>query len=365
MSALFSKGAGPRRLGACKNPLGAVLTAVILCLAPADARAQIKLTPPAVDFGERGHNERPTQEVTVENLGKSPLVVREMKRSCDCIELTPRALSGPIPAGGSASIKVSMGSGLAMGKLDKYVGFFCGDDKVPAAVLPVKMRVFEGFSRDPWDFRFDGVVGGEPVVQHVDLKSRSGQKTFTLTVDGVKEARGAAKMSDHFSAKVVDIPGGKRIELTLKPTYPEGRIWANLEGKLEGKTLVVPVAGEMFRWIKVVPTYFNFSRVSSEDPSSFSKEVTLTSTDKRSFKVVSMTPAFHGADKPNFSLQLALRGTRAEEAAAQHVIQARVEPTGGGPPRGSFSGKVTVRTDHPEKPEIILSFFGFFPEPRK
>lgn len=160
-----------------------------------------------------------------------------------------------------------------------------------------------------------------------------------------------------------DIPGGKRIEITLKPTHPEGSIRASLEARIDGKLLVVPVAGEMFRWIKIVPTYFNFSRVAPDDPASYVKESLLTSVDGRPFKVLSMTPKLTrgGSD---IRLALTERSASAGSSGLEHLLNARISG-GAKAGDGSFSGTVLVKTDHPEKPEITLNFFGFFAEPRK
>ncbi len=171
------------------------------------------------------------------------------------------------------------------------------------------------------------------------------------------------KIGDHLTAKVTDIPGGKRIEVTLQPSHPEGRIWGNLEARLDGKLLLVPVVGEMFRAIKIVPTYFNFSRVSADDPASFVEESVFTSTDGRTFKILSMTPKFTRTTGPEVRLEVEEKPAAAAPGL-EHVLRARISGGEKHPP-GSFSGTVLVKTDHPEKLEVTLNFFGFFAEPKK
>jgi hypothetical protein len=340
-------------------------------LAPASLLAQIAASPSVIDFGERGHNERPRATLTIENRGREPVQVRGIQASCGCIEVSPAAIPRPIPPGGSERIEISMGSGRAMGTLEKHVTILTNDLALPSTVVPVRMRVFPGFEMEPRDLRFDGVVGGKPIAKTLDVvyKGPGGSaKRFELSVDAVKSAGASPIESPHFRAKVSEFPGGKRIELTLLPTHPEGRIWANLEARLDGKPLVVPVAGEMFRGILVVPTYFNFSRVSVEEPDSFVEEVSLSSTDDRKFKILSMTPTFRAASPKDTRLELELRDGKVGVEAQRHVIRARIAPPAGWAPtasQGSFSGQVSVKTDHPEKPEVTLSFFGFFDSKRK
>jgi hypothetical protein len=340
------------------------------------ALADVQCEPRAIDFGDRGHSERPSKTIVVKNTGSTPVRIGRLDASCGCISLQPPRILEPIPPGGSQAITVSMSSGRAMGILDKYVSISTDDRRNATLIVPVRMRVFQGFSMTPRDFRFDGVVGGDPIKKTVDVtwKGKSlTPKTFRLELEGVKTTRRPPREIPHFHGTVRDIPRGKRIELTLKPTHPEGRIWGNLQARLDGKTLVIPVAGQMFRWIKVVPTYFNFSRVSPDDLETLLESVTLTSTDGRKFKVLSMSPTFRRAAPPGTRLELSLKGTKVKESALEHVVLARIVPPAKGDgvgsssskktsakAQGSFSGVVTVQTDHPEKPTIELSFFGFF-----
>jgi hypothetical protein len=243
----------------------------------------------------------------------------------------------------------------------------------------MKMQVFQGFSMEPRDFRFDGVCGGEPITKSVDIftKSRSGQgKAFALEVLDVWDGGKPLRKNPHFKARVVDVEGRKRIQLTLQPTHPEGRIWGTLHARLDGKPFVVPVAGEMFRWIKVLPKYFNFSRVSRDDPESFTEDVVLESTDGREFTILSAEAEFRMANPPGVQLEITSVEGKLGEKALRHRLRARVkEPQRlqqppkdkdkGFKAQGSFSGKVRVKTDHPEKPEILLSFFGFFAASRQ
>lgn len=344
--------------------LGAVLSLTAVPLA-----AQLRLSPSTIDFGERGHEERPTLALVLENTGTEPLVVAALKPNCSCITVTPPALSGPIPPGGSEEVLVSMSSGRAMGILEKRLEVLTAEERPAAFSIPLVMRVHDGFLLEPHDLRFDGVVGGEPLTRSVEVKRRKGPRDapFMLEAEGVK---GAAPrdtgMARHFRWSVTDIQGGKRIDLVLEPTHPEGRIWGSLLCKLNGRPLVVPVAGEMFRSIKVVPTYFNFSAVSAEDPGSFLEESVLTSADGRPFRILEVKPEFTRKPGEETVLEVHEISPSAGLEAIQHVLRARIvkgsKPLGGD---AYFSGKVMVKTSHPEKPEVAFTFMGFFAPPRK
>jgi hypothetical protein len=349
--------------------------------APGTVEAQLRVTPNRVDFGKRGHNERPTETITVENGFRVPIHPR-LVASCSCIEVRPSKLQRAIPPGGKETFQVSMGSGRAIGVLDKHIDFFLGNQAQASASLPVRMSVFEEFVIEPRDLRFDGIFGGPPLTQEVRVKRGPrgvGAGPFTLTIDGVKDAQDSTRVIEHFAAKVSDAGDAKTIALTLKSTHPEGKIWASLEAKLDGKLLVLPVVGEVFRGVKIVPTYFNFSRISADDAESLSEESKLESTDGRKFKILSVECSLRDTSARGVKLVCEPKGGAVGTEGTEHLLVARVapiDPPAGakepGPPstdwipkEGSFNGTVVVRTDHPEKSEVKLSFFGFFAPPKK
>ncbi len=366
------------RFDAPSPPRGRLAAASLALLALAAPRlfAGLSVSPPAIDFGERGHDERPTETLVLRNDGAKPLSVLKIEKSCDCIAIVPSSLSAPIPPRGTATVAVSMTSGRGMGLFEKYLTIRTDDTASPAVRVPVRMRVLEGFSIEPRELHYDGVCGGKPVAQSVLVSPgpRARKRDFSLELVGVFDGSRKREKNPHFELKLAAAEGGKRIDVVLLPTHPEGRIWAELEAKLDGKKLLIPLSGEMFRWIKVVPTYFNFSRVSPDDQGSFRREVVLTSTDERAFRILNMRHEFRMAGPPGLELVLKLPRTELGREAKEHVIAAEVDlpPEALAPApegresagSGSFSGRVIVTTDHPERPEIVLSFFGFVAPPK-
>lgn len=367
MSTVSSKTPSPRHFASW-------ILAVALFAIPSALPGAVAVDPRAVDFGERGHDDRASRTLTLRNDGTAPVRVLAVEKTCDCLTISPRSLPAPIPPGGSATLEVSMGSGRAIGALEKYVDIRTDDPRVPSIRVPVRMRVFDGFSIEPRELRFDGVCGGDPLTQSVAVSLRGAKRDFALAFDGVFDPARKGSKNPHFRGSVVTLKDGKRIDVVLEPTHPEGRIWAELQASLDGKRLVIPIAGDMFRWIKVVPTYFNFSRVSADDPKSLRRQVVLASTDAREFRIVSMTPEFRTAVPPGLEVELGSEGSVLGQAAKEHTISAAIvlPPELRRPARDeaearasvSLSGRVVVETDHPEKPRIELSFFGFVVRPR-
>jgi len=343
-----------------RNPI--VSAALLLPWLAGAASGQISATPKVLDFGEHGHLEEPELVVVLENDGAKPIRIREIKPSCSCIDVKPRP-PVELPASGSLTLTVKMSSGRPMGLLDKNIVFSTEDNR--EFRIPVRMRVHADFIMEPWDLRFEASFG-QVETRAVEVKRRASGPDFKLEVDGVVEAmasRGSARPNPHIAARLVESEGTKKIEVTVLPTHPEGLVRGNVEARLEGKRLIVPLAGEVFRWIKISPREHNFSRVAVAEPATLDKEITLRSTDGRPFRVLEMKPTHHRALPDGVVMEF--RDDSGSGPAAEHRIRAHIQVKEGVSPAGSFSGKLSIRTDHPEKPEVNSSFFGFFDERKR
>jgi hypothetical protein len=337
---------------------------------------QIVIEPPSLDFGERGQNERPHASLTLRNTGDEPVSIGQIKKSCDCISLSPRQLIQPIPARGSVEIQVAMGSWRAMGQLHKWIDIIPQDIRKPRIRVPVSMRVLSRFEMNPREIRFEGVVGGKKEVKSVVVKTRRGVSPVSFDLE-IKEIRGRFNRSSnrYLRARVVPVPGGQEIVVELDSTHPEGLIAAELEASLNGKTLLVPIGGIMFAWIKVSPHYINFSRALEDDPASTTREVLFSSTDGTPFRILGIEARPHRKMDPSVRLEFSVTplggpssaistGENAAPAFLQRLT-CRVFREGNNKKQATFFGTVTVRTDHPRKPVIELKYSGFFASPKK
>ena len=350
-----------------------MFVAVLVLLQRSSAEAQLKSEPATIDFGARGHNERPEMLVVVRNTGPKPVVVRELKRSCDCIDVAPARPSGSIPPNGMIQLRVSMGSGRAMGRLDKRLSIIPQDPKVPALEIPVVMSVLEEYHLEPFGgVCLEGIVGGSPKNAFVDLTRRLGAGRtpaggIEVKIRGFRDGfqKGSSK---HLSAQVSAIPLGQRITVEVDPRHPEGIISSELEAEVGGKALVISVTGEMFAWIKASPTFVNFSKATPADPQSTERELILESTDETPFRLLDITYKAQRQGEKLAALTFKAEGLvgpigsekRAEDGAQalRHRIQCFLSKGEG--KEQSFFGTITVRTDHPQKPVVTARYSGFF-----
>ena len=339
---------------------------VCLWTAPLTAGGRLSVSPNALDFGERGHRERPSATLRLSNDGDGPLTIAAIEPSCSCIELRPDRGPAPLTPGKSMEIAVTMGSGRAIGKLEKHITI--RTDGAPGLVrVPVGMRVFDGLSQEPRDVVFEGVVGGDPATRTIDLVWSRGRSRPDAQF-AVEQVIGAYQRDDvtgpigrFFSHRVEPIANGWRLLISVLPEHPEGRIGATVSCRLGGKTLEIPVRGEMFRGVLVSPTSINFSRVDVNERETFVEEIRLAATDGRPFAVLASTVAVAPRTRiPGLDLAFTPRPV---DDGRSWILEFALRVPGPVWPRGSFSGTVTLATDHPEKPAIELPFFGFFREP--
>lgn len=325
--------------------------------------AGVTVRPPAVDFGSRGHNESPQMTIELTNDFPSPVRITRLKPSCSCIKVSPTAFAGPLPPGGTVRVTVTMSSGRAFGKVFKYIELEIGGDAgaIAAVRVPVSMTVFEQYDMEPKELRFEGAYGGSPVTASALLqaKRKAPGRPLDLKFVRIRDlSRRLPAIEQYFAVKVTDHPQGATLAVTLSPQHPEGRVWGELEARLDGKPLVLPIAGDMFRGILLSPRYLNFNRVEAGKPETHVEEAALRAIDGHAFKILGMTSQFtRPKENPGFTVELE---ADPRPDGREHAIRARVVAPGGFPLGSSFSGKVTVRTTHPEKPQVELGFFGFF-----
>ncbi|MBN1442619.1 MAG: DUF1573 domain-containing protein [Planctomycetes bacterium] len=335
-------------------------------LRPQTARqTALRPSPRQLDFGDRGHSEEVRLPLELHNAGEAPVKILALRASCGCTRVSPSAWNAPIAPDETIELSVTMSSGRAVGTLDKYLEIQTDDSANPLRV-PTRMRVFAGFRTQPYQFQFEGEVGGRAVTKSIEITRGVGSAAggdFSMEIQGV--VRGGlqeASLDEYFESRIEDLPRGKRVHLTLKPTHPEGRIFASLKARVEGKSFIIPVTGDMFRGLRLSPRYFNFSRVDAGVRSSFVKVSEISSIDGRAFRLLEIQPSYlrqpKGAEiRVQVFPQKLAGGTK-------YRLNALLEIPEGAAPDGPFSGKILVKTDHPEKPKVELNVIGFFPAPR-
>ena len=347
--------------------LGAILVAFLSCGEMCAQGGRLEIEPTALDFGSCGHRERPELSLYLRNTGDAPLKILETKVSCSCITLVPTRLIHPIPPGAEQELRVTMSAGRALGKLSKYLTI--RTDGSPSSIrVPTRLSSFEGLEQSPREVIFEGVVGGDPSTRVVDVKwsdravaaKRSGPLEIEFVDVESSYRRGGltGSIGRYFEHRIEDISNGKRLHITILPTHPEGRVAATAKFKINAKPFEVSMRGEMFRGVAISPRQLNFSRVQTNDASTFEESIVLHSLDGHAFQIERLEVRPNARTKmPGFGLSLTPGVSK--DGKTWRLRGGPFVPVGA-LATGSFSGKLFVHTTHPEQPKIEISFFGFF-----
>ncbi len=340
-----------------------IATIAFLAAAPLAAQSGLHVSPRALSFGDRGHGERPELTLTLTNRGTETLSGLSLTASCSCIQLAPTRLR--LAVGESRDVKVSMGSGRAMGHLNKRVEIQGAGTPIR---VPTTMHVFDGFRQKPLEIVYSAAVGGDPVTRTVDIlwsKRTPAPADLSLTVHSVLEwsaARRSRVPSEYFTWRVEEIRGGRRIHLTVDPRHPEGKINAEVRCTFRGKPLKLYLRGDVFDGIAIEPTTIGYSRVEWwKRGTSMYREILLRSTDGKPFDVGKMRVELTRSKVPGLDLVLTATPRRKR---TEWILRARLEIPGVAIPEGSFSGKAHIETTHPKKKQLEIGVFGFLATPK-
>ena len=102
---------------------------------------RLLLNQTAVDFGRVSQNQATTREVTVSNIGQSPLELRSVQGNCTCI--STEVDKQVIKAGQSATVRISFNPQDRKGTQQKAVTIYSSDPKDP-----VQRIVFTAYAED-------------------------------------------------------------------------------------------------------------------------------------------------------------------------------------------------------------------------
>jgi hypothetical protein len=335
---------------------------VIACgrfLSIANADPSLQVDPGRIYFKNLGHSERPRQTLTLFNGGDSVLKISAIKPSCDCIKVFPEVIAEIAP-GSSADIEVTMNSGRQMGEVKKKLRISSNDPAQPELSIPVQMSVFPQFTSRPTmrTFNFNAARGKEPSRASIDVIFRAGfpQRDFQLVVDSIQGKFGSPGKK-FLAASIAPIDDGKRITVVLDPLHPAGRINAELNARLDGKKLVIPIGGEMQEWIFLEPPRVDLNQLDAKDPRSMERSLTLTSIDDTAFDIKEIRFEESKSTKGRIAFKF-----QADPSPDRRKHVLKVRPAAGKLEKNKrhFSGKIHVTTTHPRKPKITINYFGLF-----
>jgi hypothetical protein len=120
-----------------------LLAGLLVLVACAGGRPQIVMETSSLNLGDVVNGEVITRDVTVQNAGKSELVVEAVTSSCGCTQATLDPTT--IAPGGSATLRIAFDSGAhgpdLIGPLLRQVFIASNDPQQPEAILELAANI--------------------------------------------------------------------------------------------------------------------------------------------------------------------------------------------------------------------------------
>ncbi len=327
------------------HPLPVLITAILLATIPAaraDA-AEPTIEPTMVQIGTVGHREQKRVVFRVHNPGPEPLVITNVHPSCSCISV--QFDRSPIAAGAGRDGFADVSFGRGFGNFHKQIDVVIQGRRDPLTVH-LLANFHPGIRTDQLEIVLDGVVGGGGAIPTVVYEIRS----VTPKGPPPEVTQVAIGNSEHVTAKILE-PGRERvrIEVGIAPEHPEGRIQAELTAQVNGRLVVVPIRGTVYRGIRLDPPQVNFNVVKT--PEDHVERIDLIPVDDLPFQIEAIRYIPRTA-----SLAISPRVEKVAREGGGWTLILTLDPEQGA--QGGFGGTLVVDTDHPDKLKLEITVFG-------
>lgn len=330
--------AGPRLAGATET--GAV--------AVTPPRPRIEVDEPEKDAGMIQPGHHAAFSFAIRNTGQMPLEIRKVSPDCGCVVAD---FDRTIPPGGIGTVRATLKTGSRRGQLVKHLKVESNDPEKPFVALTMSARVFEPISIFPGDqillpLMPNRMAMVEVVVRCNEPEPLEIQKVEvsdpTLQVRLLPIAPGAPAADRSREAQQPD----RRLEIvvpkTASPKAFDATVTLHVNRPAKPK-IVLHVVGYPHTSVVANPPRLYFGEILPGDRLPIQRVITLFRRGG-SFQVLSVTtqdPA------------LELRVETGPEGG--DLADVRVFYRGGWQP-GEVSGVITIRTDDPARPVIVVPY---------
>jgi Protein of unknown function (DUF1573) len=272
-------------------------------------------------------------DFVVRNTGSAPLEILNVKPFCGCVVA---AFDHVIAPGGTGAIHAVLNTLGRQGTVRKEIDVTTNDPKKPNLVLTVKAFARQVLQVDPGDELALPLVAGKALTQPVTVRSMEGMAFRVLRVEST---------APYVRALPLETGTGtaRRVRLTVLPTAPDRAFDALVTLKLDHPKIpevILRVRGFPRRPIMARPERLYFGAVTAQAP--VTRDVMLARTEG-AFRVLGVE-----TDDPRLRTEII-----AEPAG--RGCDVIVTCQGGGKP-GPLKGVITIRTDDPGCPRIVVPY---------
>ena len=297
----------------------------------------IKFNKDIHDFGTIEKGSKVVTEFEFVNNGKSVLTIEDVKTSCGCTTATPEKKE--YQPGEKGIIPVTFDSSRFSHKITKTITVFSNDPENPKYYLKIMGVVESEIEAKP------------TLISLYNVKREDTEREIEISSNKLPKLELKEQSSDlEFISATTERIDDKKVKLKIKVMGSKApKNTTSFRGQVVIKTngtkvpeISIPVHIKFEEPIRVLPRFISF--FGSKQGNSRAVSVTLTSTDKKPFKVLSAA-----TDIGSVSVKVP------EEGKAQHQLEVTLSDKAD---RGKFAGFLTVKTDMEDMPEIRVAIRG-------
>jgi hypothetical protein len=295
------------------------------------------------NFGEISQGERVRHTFAIENKGNAPLHISKVVAACGCTAALME--SDTVAPGEEGKLQVEFDSTGFSGEKFKSIRLFTNDPKESIAMVSL-----QGFIEPDIFIEPKRVLFGEVIQGSADSSSRS--RDVVIRVRDGKNAQIGTLQATGSGIQVEELSRNQRelkFRVSLDADAPPGelrrRIVVGLRGA-ERRAVNIPVFATVQGALRVQPPTLGFGVLEGQQP--ISRKVRVESLTDDKISIVSIRSQHPAVTVRQIS----------EAQSKVYTIEVTVDPK---KVQRDLRASITVKTNHPQQQEVVLSVYGILP----
>ena len=295
------------------------------------------------NFGEISQGERVQHTFAIENQGNAPLLISKVVAACGCTAALMN--SETVAPGEVGQLRVEFDSTGFSGEKFKSIRLFTNDPKESIAMVSLQGFIEPDIFIEPKRVLFGEVIHGSENAsgrsREVTVRVRDGKNAQI----GTLQATGSGIQVEEISRTQRELKFRVSLDDYLAPGELRRRIVVGLRGA-ERRAVNIPVFATVQGALRVQPPTLGFGVLEGQEP--ISRKVRVESLTEDKISIVSIR-----SQHPAVTVRQLCDGQ-----SKLSTIEVTVDPK---KVQRDLRASITVKTNHPQQQEVVLSVYGILP----
>ncbi len=296
---------------------------------------RIAVDNPVFNFGTVLSGPQVRHVFTVRNTGKSELIIGRVLPSCGCTAAAPSRTR--LAPGESAEIPVTVNTRLLAGPAADTVEIVTNDPVQPTLTLRINGYIREQVAATPKSIDFGKLMRGTAASREVTL-TPSAPRGFKVGAISNSNSQIRAERSARGGSQ-----GAVLLDVKLLPSMPVGPFYDTVKVQTNRAPVMIDVFGTITGDLGVDPPQVSFGIVPHRQGAL--RIARLENRGPHAVKVLSIASS-------NRSVRADVEPVKPGELYKIKVVLRRNTPD------GQLRGNLTIRTDDPEQPSLIIPYYA-------